>query len=223
LHPDGTTSQVFPCFGFETLADLLETAGYRWAIYSPLQDQSGYYWNTFDARNNPAEWNANLRDWNQFVNDEASGNLPTVSWLVYPVQQSEHPSPLPVPVSVCVGENTTVAQLNAVMNGPLWNNTIVFPTWDDFGGGYDHVPPPTVDYLGLGIRVPLLVISPYAIRGITHTQYEFSSFLTTVEQYLHLPNLGQRDATASSFWDAINLTQTPVAPINLTARQCPTS
>jgi phospholipase C len=85
---------------------------------------------------------------------------------------SEHP-----PYSTCQGENWTVEQLNAVMRGPDWYSTVIFLTWDDFGGFYDHVPPPQIDQFGLGPRVPLLIISPYARRGyVSHTIYEFSSF-----------------------------------------------
>jgi phospholipase C len=80
----------------------------------------------------------------QFVQDAANGHLPHVSWVVVGTG-SEHPTG-----SSCVGENWTVRQLNAVMQGPEWNSTAVFITWDDFGEFYDHVPPPQVDNFGLG-------------------------------------------------------------------------
>ncbi len=78
---------------------------------------------------------------------------------------SEHP-----PASACSGENWTVQQINAIMSGPDWASTAIFLTWDDFGGFYDHVPPPGLDQYGLGMRVPLLVISPYALNGVVRTR-----------------------------------------------------
>src|ERR1700730_18533494 len=74
-----------------------------------------------------------------------NGTLPAVSWLVVNSAQSEHP-----PASVCVGENWTVEQINAIMLGSNWNSTAIFLTWDDFGGFYDHVPPPAVDSFEFG-------------------------------------------------------------------------
>ena len=87
-----------------------------------------------------------------------------------------------------------VRQLNAIMRGPDWENVAVFVTWDDFGGLYDHVPPPAIDDLGLGPRVPLLVISPWAKPGhIDSTTYEFSSFLAFLERRFDIPPLTRRD------------------------------
>src|SRR5205085_9058725 len=92
--------------------------------------------------------------------------------------------------SECQGENWSVQQINALMQGPLWNSTALFVTWDDFGGFYDHAVPPRLDIYGLGPRVPLLIISPYARAGVVvHTQYEFSSFLAFAEHLLGLASL----------------------------------
>src|SRR5439155_18931918 len=94
--------------------------------------------------------------------------------------------------------NWTVQQLNAVMRGPDWKSTAVFLTWDDFGGFYDHVPPPQVDNFGFGPRVPLLIISPYARQGfISHTFYEFSSVLKFIEERFGLKPLTERDSEAN--------------------------
>ncbi len=118
--------------------------------------------------------------------DALNGDLPSVSWIVTGEGKSEHP-----PASTCIGENWTVEQLNALMQGPLWSSTALFLTWDDFGGFYDHVPPPEVDRFGFGPRVPLLIISPYARHGhISHAVYEFSSLLKFVERRFGLAPLG---------------------------------
>jgi len=142
--------------------------------------------------------------------------LPRVTWLVVG-NGSEHP-----PGSSCVGENWTVRQLNAVMQGPLWNSTAIFITWDDFGGFYDHVAPPQVDNFGYGIRVPLIIVSPYAKPGyISHTTYEFSSLLKFVETRWNLPALTDRDNFANDLFDSFDFEQTPLAPLLLQERACP--
>jgi hypothetical protein len=108
------------------------------------------------------------------------------------------------------------------MQGPNWDSSAVFLTWDDFGGFYDHLAPPKVDFYGLGPRIPLLIISPYAIPGyISHTQYELSSVLKLVEERFSLPSLGGRDVTARDMLDSFNFAQTPLTPLVLQTRNCP--
>jgi phospholipase C len=223
LNPNGTFSFVKPCFTITTLADLLQNAGVSWLYYAPGEGQSGYLWNTLDAisqiRNGPL-WTTNDVPYTQFTTDAQNGTLPAFSWLVQPGNVSEHP-----PSSLCAGENWSVEQLNAIMQGPDWNSTVVFLTWDDFGGFFDHVGPPSVDAFGLGPRVPFIVISPYALANhISSTQYEFSSVLKFVEERFNLPNLGQRDANPnlSDLTDAFDFTQAPLPPLVLTPRNpCP--
>ena len=110
-------------------------------------------------------------------------------------------------------------QLNAVMEGPDWEHIAVFVTWDDFGGLYDHVDPPAVDDLGLGPRVPLIVISPWAKRGhIDSTTYEFSSFLAFLERRFDIPPLTQRDKRANDLFKAFDFDQEPLEPLLLKER-----
>jgi phospholipase C len=219
-NPQGVQSEVYPCFDNETLGDLLTDAGISWTSYAPLQNQNSYVYNTYDAINhirNGTAWTTNISDWHNFINDAQNGNLPAVSWLVTDAANSDHP-----PNSACAGENNTVTQINAVMNGPDWNSTAIFLTWDDFGGFYDHVPPQSLDYYGLGPRVPLIIISPYAIpASITHTQYEFSSVLKFVETRYGLTALTARDSEANDMTDAFNFSQTPLAPLVLSTGTCP--
>src|SRR5260370_42663952 len=90
-------------------------------------------------------------------------------------QATPYPALPPLPLQG--GQNWVEKIVNDIMNSSSWSNTAIFLTWDEFGGFYDHVAPPQVDGRGLGIRVPLIVISPYARPGyISHTQGEFSSF-----------------------------------------------
>jgi len=215
----GDISEAFPCFDFKTLADSLNTAGISWKYYAPPEGQQGYNFSTYDAinhiRNSPL-WTEDVVPETQFVADAASGNLPAVSWLVSG-PTSEHP-----PNSTCLGENWTVQELNALMQGPDWNSTAVFLTWDDFGGFYDHVPAPVDDFYGLGPRVPLLIISPYAQPGyISHTQYEFSSVLRFIEDRFGLTPLTDRDGNANDTSDSFNFSQSPNAPLLLNQRACP--
>jgi len=221
LTSSGTVVRRFPCFDFQTLADLSQKAGIRWRYYAPSQDESGYIWSALDAIRhirNSSLWTTNVVNYTQFATDAANGNLPQISWLVPDGPSSEHPLN-----SVCQGENWTVQQINAVMNGPEWSSTAIFLTWDDFGGLYDHVPPPGVDQFGLGPRVPMMVISPYAKHGhISHVQYEFASVLKQIEEWFVLPKLGVRDAIANDFSDAFDFKQTPATPVVLSARECST-
>ncbi|HLZ59363.1 MAG TPA: alkaline phosphatase family protein [Ktedonosporobacter sp.] len=215
---DGTTSMQEACFNFETLADELDARHYSWRYYAPPAGQGGYVWSTFDAikhiRYGP-DWKFVVPT-EQFMTDAASGNLPTVSWIVTPARYSEHP-----PASICTGENWTVQMLNALMRGSDWSSTAVFLTWDDFGGFYDHVAPQQIDNYGLGFRVPLLVISPYARRGyIDHTQYEFSSMLRFAEQTLDLPTMSARDKGANDMMGAFDFGQSPRAPLLMKQRSC---
>ena len=216
----GLVTMPFPCFDFQTLADSLEDAGISWKFYAPAEGTSGYTFSALDAinhiRNGPL-WASNVVLDTQFITDAQNGNLPAVSWLVMGSPYNEHP-----PESTCVGENWSVTELNALMNGPDWDSTAVYLAWDDFGGFYDHVVPPVSDYFGLGGRAPMLIISPYAIAGqVTHTQYEFSSILKFIEERFGLPPLTDRDADANDTTDSFNFSQTPLPPFPLTTRSCP--
>ncbi len=215
----GVVTSPFPCLDFTTIVDNLETAGVSWKYYAPGEGQSGYVFSALDSinhiRNGPL-W-ANVVSDKNFITDAQNGTLPAVSWLVTGSPNNEHP-----PEGLCVGENWTVQQLNALMKGPDWNTTAVFIAWDDFGGFYDHVVPPMADYFGLGGRVPFLIISPYAIKGqVSHTQYQFESVLKFIEERFSVPPLTTRDANANDMTDSFDFSQTPLPPLILNQRSCP--
>jgi len=219
MNSKGEITRQPPCFDFQTLADEMEAAGVTWKYYAPPRGQPGYIWSALDAIKHirfSRLWTENVVPDAQFAVDARHGRLPAVSWLVTG-NASEHP-----PHSTCRGENWTVAQLNALMEGPDWASTALFLTWDDFGGFYDHVPPPVLDKFALGPRVPLLIISPYARKGmVTHTQYEFSSFLAFVEKRSHLPALTDRDWQANDMLDSFDFNQEPLPPLILKPHFCP--
>jgi phospholipase C len=191
-----------------------------WKYYAPSQGESGYIWSALDGIAHirlTDLWTQHVAPTAQFVDDAMNGTLPAVSWVVVNAAQSEHP-----PASVCVGENWTVQQVNAVMLGANWESTAIFLTWDDFGGFYDHEPPPVVDNFGFGPRVPLLVISPWAKSGfIDHTILEFSSVLKLIEERFDLDALTERDEDSAELIDVFDFKHGPRAPVILQTRNCP--
>jgi phospholipase C len=215
VDENGNVSNQYPCFDVNTLGDLLTAAGVSWSSYAP----ANIIFNAYTAINhiyNSDQWNQHVVPYTQFASDALAGRLPSVSWLVENAE-SEHPA-----FSTCYGENWTVNQINAVMNGPDWDSTAIFLMWDDPGGFYDHVPPPTEDQFGLGQRVPMIIISPYALPGhISTTQYEPSSVLKFIEERFNLPSLNGRDLLANDMTDSFNFNQTPNPPLVLQTHSCP--
>ncbi len=122
----------------------------------------------------------NIVDSHQFFVDAKKGTLPAVSWVVPNSTNSEHP-----PALISAGQAWTTSLINAVMQGPDWNSTAILLSWDDWGGFYDHVTPPVVDQNGYGLRVPAMVISPYAKRGyIDHQTLSFDAYAKFIEDDL---------------------------------------
>ena len=106
-----------------------------------------------------------------------AGKLPAVAWVNPNNTVSEHP-----PSSVRTGQAYVTSLINEIMRGPQWRSTAIFVSWDDWGGFYDHVRPPVVDQNGYGLRVPGLVISPYAKRGyIDHQTLSMDAYVKFVE------------------------------------------
>jgi phospholipase C len=215
---EGNAENVPPCFDFQTEGDLLSNAGIPWAYYSATQYQNGYLWSAYDAvrhvRANPAVWQKHIFPVDGLVRDVREGRLPPVTWVTPRFPLSDHPE-----YSMCWGENWTTRLVNAIMRSPMWKDTAIFLTWDDYGGFYDHVPPPQVDGFGFGMRVPLLVISPYAREGyVDHTLGEFSSVLRFIEDNWGLTQLTHRDRNASNLSEAFDFSQSPRPPDTLPMR-----
>jgi phospholipase C len=214
------------CFDIKVLPDLLEDAGISWKYYG-LPDQ---WMNGLQAirhvRFGPM-WNR-VQEPDQILTD-LKGGLPAVSWLIPPEgSANEHPG---VGTDVCIGENWTVERINAVMQSKYWKSTAIVIVWDDFGGFYDHVPPPHYDVMGLGPRTPALIISPYTVTGdnpdggsIDSTVYEFSSVLRFIEELHGLDPMTDRDAQASPLAGAFDFTAEPnFKKLILQTRDCPDS
>ena len=208
---------VRACFDFEVIMDQLEEEGISWRYWAA----DGSWMNALLAiehiYNDPSLWGPKVQDpagyfdedgarRDPVIDDIEAGKLKSVNWIVPPPGENEHPGG----PSVCAGENWTVRHVNAIMNSKYWKNTAIFITWDDFGGLYDHVPPPQLDHMGLGPRVPMLIISPWAKQGyVDPTVYEFSSVLTFIETIFGLECMTERDCGASNMMNAFDFSQEP--------------
>jgi phospholipase C len=223
------TGQTKPVsFSFSEITQLLGSGKIDWRYYvnrGPAagaadggvaavdSDETTYtFWNPLPAfpavKNDPTQF-SRLTDATQFYTDAQNGKLPQVSWIIPNSSLSEHP-----PASVAVGMNYVTGLVNAVMNSPEWSSTAIFIAWDDWGGFYDHVDPPKVDQYGLGIRVPGLVISPYARQGyVDHKTYSFESWLRLAEERFGIIPMTARDNTANDMADAFDFTQQPRPPV----------
>ncbi|MDQ2907751.1 MAG: hypothetical protein M3R44_00190 [Candidatus Eremiobacteraeota bacterium] len=211
LAPDGSdTTGVAPCFDYATLADRMDAAGVSWRYYTPpLKAPSGNTFSAFDAIRHIRygnDWTTDeINPETQIFNDVASGALPAVSWVIPSFPNSDHPL-----AASNTGPSWVASVVNAVGASPYWSSTAIFVVWDDWGGWYDHVPPPRVDAMGLGFRVPLLVISPYAKHGyVSHVQHEFGSILHFTEETFGLKTLGTRDALSDDLNDCFDFSQKP--------------
>ncbi|MCL5947334.1 MAG: alkaline phosphatase family protein [Chloroflexi bacterium] len=175
-------------FAWTDLTYLLHRYGVSWVWY--LDHGSGQalsgrtkgvpiIWNVLPGFTDVHQDNqmGNIQDLTSYFVAAKAGTLPAVSWILPDAQDSEHP-----PNLVSTGQSYVTRIINAAMESPDWNSTAIFLAWDDWGGFYDHVTPPTVDSLGYGIRVPGLVISPYAKQGyIDHQTLSFDAYLKFIE------------------------------------------
>jgi len=182
----------------------------------------------FDTVRNDGELD-NIQSVSKFFAAARAGTLPAVSWVVPSNPVSEHP-----PARVSAGESYVTGLVNAVMSGPEWASTAIFLAWDDWGGFYDHVLPPTVDENGYGLRVPGIVISPYAKRGyIDHQTLSFDAYDKFIEddflggQRLDprtdgrpdpRPTVREKVAILGDLSQDFNFTQTPRPPSLLPVR-----
>ncbi len=215
-------------FDFSSIITRFQAAGISWKyyveqlqhpphipdpchVYHPGPKQLGL-WNPLPGfgaiRHNPRLMDR-LVDQQQYFQDLKTGRLPAVSWLIPAFQDSEHP-----PALVTQGMWYVTHLINALMRSRYWHDSVIFLTWDDYGGFYDHVPPPLLDAYGDGPRVPLLVISPYAKPDhITHQTGDLTSILRFMEKRFHLRHLTARDHYAGDLSDAFNFHQTPNPPL----------
>jgi phospholipase C len=184
-------------YAWTDITYLLHKAGISWKYYvgkgnqPDCDDDAAKCPQIPQSNETPSIWNplpsfstvradgelGNIQDLQNFFLDAESGHLPEVAWIVPDEAVSEHPS-----AKVSDGEKYVTRLVNAVMQSPQWDSTVVFLSWDDWGGFYDHVVPPKIDENGYGIRVPGLVISPYAKQGyIDHQILSHDAYLKFIE------------------------------------------
>ena len=167
----------------------------------------------------------NIQDTRNFYTAAKNGTLPSVSWVIPNQKVSEH-----APGRISAGQTYVTKLINAIMSGPDWNSTAIVVSWDDWGGFYDHVNPPSVDANGLGLRVPGLVISPYARTGyIDHQSFSSDAWLKFIEDnWLNAARIDSADgrpdsrpvirenlAQTGNLMSDFDFTQSPRAPMLL--------
>jgi len=184
-----------PIYAWTDITYLLERDQVSWAYYvgrgtcvdPPCDDTTpGQYGSTPSGKNplpgfttvNENEQLDRILWHDEFQKSARAGELPSVSWVIPGNHASEHPG---AGTPIAAGQAFVTRMINAVMEGPAWERTAIFLTWDDWGGFYDHVEPPRVDENGYGLRVPALLISPWARPGINDQTLTFDAYLKLIE------------------------------------------
>jgi phospholipase C len=201
-------------YTFPTMAELLQNSHVTWKYYDERPNPRKHsVWNPmpdFRQFQRSPELMSHLVGLDQFYQDAQSGKLPEVCWIVPTGVDSEHP-----PADSARGMRHVTDLVNAIMRSNAWRDSVIIITWDDYGGFYDHVAPPSVDQFGYGPRVPALVISPFARPGfICHTKLDFTSPLKLIEQRFGLGPLASRDKEANDMLDSFDFQQKP-APVDI--------
>jgi phospholipase C len=207
----------------KTIGDALTAAGIDWTWYAGGWNNAvagnpdptfqfhhqpfNYYKNYADGT---AARAAHLKDEKDFDTALAAGTVPAVSFIKFVGINNEHPNY----ADVINGDQHLLDKVNAIKSSSIWKDTVIIITYDEFGGFYDHVAPPTdathSDKWGPGSRVPAIIISPFAKKGyIDHTQYDTTSILAFIEKRWRLSPLSTRDAAANPLSGALDFTQSP--------------
>jgi phospholipase C len=243
----GTSGTGQPIFAWTDLTYLLHKSHVSWGYYvvsgtepdceNPAAETCAP---VKQSSNTPGIWNplpwfdtvkadhqlTNITGVKRFYAAAKQGTLPSVSWVVPSGEVSEHP---PAPVSF--GQSYVTSLINAVMNSPDWSSSAIFLAWDDWGGFYDHVDPPAVDQNGYGLRVPGIVISPYARHGfIDHQVLSFDAYDKFIEDdFLNgqridpltdgrpdpRPDVRENESILGSLISDFNFNQAPRSPMLL--------
>jgi phospholipase C len=209
--PKSDTSQLLPSQTMPTIGDRLSEKGISWAWYSEGWDDAvAGRKNNFAYNHEPFLYFAqyeegtagrkHMKDQNDFIKAAKEGTLPAVSFVKPGGGNDEHPGGSDVYSS----EQLAVKLINAVLEGPNAKDALVILTYDEFGGFFDHVPPPVIDRWGPGSRIPAIVIGPFAKKGnVDHTQYETVSILSFIEHRWGIAPLAERDKNANPFRNAL--------------------
>jgi len=228
----GSEKNRIPEAGFgdiPTIFDRLEERGISWKYYIKNYDPTLNYRSLKELEYLPpqVQWvpllsidrflddpklNSHIVDLNEYYTDLENGTLPAVSYVLL-LGATEHPIS-----DLELGQRTTRTMIQTLMDSSAWNSTAFFMTYDDWGGWYDHVPPPQVDKYGYGFRVPALLVSAYARQGfVDHTLLDHTSVLKFIEENWGIPPLAERDKNANNILTAFDFTSAPRAPVFIPA------
>lgn len=224
------SSEQIPVEGWgdiPTIFDRLEEKGISWKFYVQNYDPT-INWRNRDEqedadRGAQVVWvpllayaryvddprlNSRIVDLDEYFADAAAGRLPAVSFIA-PSGNSEHP-----PGNIRSGQSLVRSLITQLMRSPQWSQSAFMWSYDDWGGWYDHVPPPRVDEYGYGFRVPALLVSPYAKRGhVDSTELDFTSPLKFIEENWGVEPLATRDARAKNLLSAFDFSSPPRPPV----------
>jgi len=215
-HPANITdtSMLVPEQTAATIGDRLNDANVSWPWYSGGWDNAviGHADPLFQFHHQPFAFYANyaddtpgraahLKDESDYYTDVRGGKLPAVTFIKPLGPNNEHPG-----YATLLNGQTHVADLvSAIQNSPYWQDTAIIITYDEHGGRWDHVPPPVIDKWGPGVRVPTIIVSPFAKKGfVDHTEYETDSILKLIEERWGLQPLATRDANAGDLMTAFD-------------------
>jgi phospholipase C len=241
-----------PSYGWTDITHLLHRYGVSWRYYvapGSVKDCEGTTDEQihctpgvegFEPIGTPEPWNplpdfttvrenkqvGNVQFNPKFFRAARDGTLPSVSWVVPGWYESDHP-----PALVSEGQAWVTKVVNAVMRSPNWKNSAIFVAWDDWGGYYDHEPPPVIDRFSYGIRVPAFMISPYANSGMIDSQVlSFDAYLKLIEdrflggaridplttgRWDPRPRVAEDAAVLGNLWEEFDFDQEPLAPVIL--------
>ena len=197
---------------YPNIGDRLSAANISWNWYAGGWNDAvaGHPGGNFQYHHQPFNYFANyavgapgrshLQDEDNFIAAAKAGTLPAVSFVKPYGSENEHPGY----ASEHTGSDHLVDLLQTITHGPQADKTLVVVTYDEFGGSYDHVAPPKTDAWGPGTRIPALVLSAgMKHSGVSHTSFDTTSILATIEHAWGLAPLSPRDATVADLAPAV--------------------
>jgi len=212
-------AQLMPLLTNPTIGDRLSEKEISWAWYSGGWNDAvaGHPDPLFQFHHQPFNYFApyaegaavraeHLKDIEDLLAALRTGNPPAVAFVKPIGADNEHPGY----ADLLRGQQYVATLVKAVQDSAVWKDSVIIITYDEGGGRWDHVPPPQGDRWGPGVRVPAIIISPYAKRRfVDHTTYETTSILKFIESRWRLAPLGSRDAAANDLLNAFDFSQTP--------------
>ncbi len=203
----GEGQDVYPCFDRISLMELLDKKSLSWRYYQAYIGPG--IWNGPDAilhvRRSGNYTKNVVAPPSTVLTDISQGKLADVVWVTPTARESDHAQSTDGTGPSWVGD-----VVNAIGESKYWSDTAIFVTWDDWGGWYDHVPPPLYNSYELSFRVPLIVISPYAKNHyVSHVQHEFGSILKFTEEVFGLGSLHTTDERADDLLDCFDFSRAP--------------